>query len=199
VDLFTPHYPAHAASRAKIGFRFYVVGIPCGRRSSAPHPRVIKEFPVIHEYPGHWAHDIVAESRVNALVRLGFTQRHGTRPEQPGSSLGSWPVELARAIELGPVPRGRFYHVRRAKKGDHLGQREAAAPMFSGVFDCLRQPGDTSSRDGLSVICQSESTGRSSASEAPHKAEHLGIVVRQARILVARIPPSIISRSSQPN
>jgi hypothetical protein len=48
-----------------------------------------------------------------------------------------------------------------AKKGEHLGQREAAAPMFSSLFWHLRQPENTSSRDGLSVICQSE-LGRNS-------------------------------------
>ena len=31
------------------------------------------------------------------------------------------------------------------------------APIFSGFFDRPRQPENTSSRDGLSVICQSES------------------------------------------
>ena len=45
VDLFTPHYRgAHAASRAKTGFRIYVVGSRGGGGRSAPHPRVVEEF-----------------------------------------------------------------------------------------------------------------------------------------------------------
>ena len=45
VELFTPHYRgAHAASRAKAGFRIYVVGFRGGGGRSAPHPRVMEEF-----------------------------------------------------------------------------------------------------------------------------------------------------------
>jgi hypothetical protein len=45
VELFTPHYRgAHAASRAKTGFRIYVVGSRGGGGRSAPHPRVVDEF-----------------------------------------------------------------------------------------------------------------------------------------------------------
>jgi hypothetical protein len=45
VELFTPHYRgAHAASRAKAGFRIYVVGSRGGGGRSAPHPRVMEEF-----------------------------------------------------------------------------------------------------------------------------------------------------------
>ena len=45
VELFTPHYRgAHAASRAKTGFRIYVVGSRGGGGRSAPHPRVVEEF-----------------------------------------------------------------------------------------------------------------------------------------------------------
>ena len=45
VELFTPHYRgAHAASRAKAGFRIYVVGSRGGAGRSAPHPRVMEEF-----------------------------------------------------------------------------------------------------------------------------------------------------------
>ena len=45
VELFTPHYRgAHAASRAKTGFRIYVVGSRGGGGRSAPHPRVMEEF-----------------------------------------------------------------------------------------------------------------------------------------------------------
>src|SRR5688500_8022299 len=45
--------------------------------------------------------------------------------------------------------------VRRAKQGDRTGQREAAAPVFSNVFDHLSQPGSTPNFYRLSVICQS--------------------------------------------
>ena len=45
VELFTPHYRgAHAVSRAKTGFRIYVVGSRGGGGRSAPHPRVVEEF-----------------------------------------------------------------------------------------------------------------------------------------------------------
>jgi hypothetical protein len=45
VELFTPHYRgAHAASRAKAGFRIYVVGSRGGGGRSAPHPRGMEEF-----------------------------------------------------------------------------------------------------------------------------------------------------------
>ena len=45
VELFTPHYRgAHAASRAKTGFRIYVVGSRGGGGRSAPHPRIVEEF-----------------------------------------------------------------------------------------------------------------------------------------------------------
>jgi hypothetical protein len=45
VELFTPHYRgAHAASRAKTGFRIYVVGSRGSGGRSAPHPRVMEEF-----------------------------------------------------------------------------------------------------------------------------------------------------------
>ena len=45
VELFTPHYRgAHAASRARTGFRIYVVGSRGGGGRSAPHPRVMEEF-----------------------------------------------------------------------------------------------------------------------------------------------------------
>jgi hypothetical protein len=45
VELFTPHYRgAHAASRAKAGFRIYVVGSRGGGGRSQPHPRVVEEF-----------------------------------------------------------------------------------------------------------------------------------------------------------
>ncbi len=45
IELFTPHYRgAHAISRAKTGFRIYVVGSRGGGGRSAPHPRVVEEF-----------------------------------------------------------------------------------------------------------------------------------------------------------
>jgi hypothetical protein len=45
VELFTPHYRgAHAASRAKAGFRIYIVGSRGGGGRSAPHPRGMEEF-----------------------------------------------------------------------------------------------------------------------------------------------------------
>jgi hypothetical protein len=45
VELFTPHYRgAHAVSRAKTGFRIYVVGSRGGGGRSGPHPRVVEEF-----------------------------------------------------------------------------------------------------------------------------------------------------------
>jgi hypothetical protein len=45
VELFTPHYRgAHAASRAKTGFRIYVVGSRGGGGRSRPHPRDMEEF-----------------------------------------------------------------------------------------------------------------------------------------------------------
>jgi len=45
VELFTPHYRgAHAVSRAKTGFRIYVVGSRGGGGRSAPQPRVMEEF-----------------------------------------------------------------------------------------------------------------------------------------------------------
>jgi hypothetical protein len=45
VELFTRHYRgAHAASRAKTGFRIYVVGSRGGGARSAPHPRIMEEF-----------------------------------------------------------------------------------------------------------------------------------------------------------
>jgi hypothetical protein len=44
VELFTPHYRgAHAASRAKTGFRIYVVASRGGGRSG-PHPRIAEEL-----------------------------------------------------------------------------------------------------------------------------------------------------------
>ena len=45
VELFTPHYRgAHAANRAKTGFRSYVVGSRGGGGRSGPHPRIVEEF-----------------------------------------------------------------------------------------------------------------------------------------------------------
>ncbi len=45
VELFTPHYRgAHAASRAKTGFRIYVVGSRGAAAVPAPHPRGMEEF-----------------------------------------------------------------------------------------------------------------------------------------------------------
>ncbi len=45
VELFTPHYRgAHAASRAKTGFRFYLVGSRGGGGRSGPRPRGMEEF-----------------------------------------------------------------------------------------------------------------------------------------------------------
>jgi hypothetical protein len=45
VELFTPHYRgAHAASRARTGFRIYVVASRGNGGRSAPHPRVVEEF-----------------------------------------------------------------------------------------------------------------------------------------------------------
>jgi hypothetical protein len=47
-----------------------------------------------------------------------------------------------------------------------VGQREAAAPMFSGLFDHLRQPENTSSRNRLAIISQVGIIRRSSRGEA---------------------------------
>ena len=45
VELFTPHYRgAHAASRAKTGFRIYVVASRGGGGRSGPRPRGMEEF-----------------------------------------------------------------------------------------------------------------------------------------------------------
>jgi hypothetical protein len=45
VELFTPHYRgAHAASRAKTGFRIYVVGSRGSGGRSRPHPRIMEDF-----------------------------------------------------------------------------------------------------------------------------------------------------------
>jgi hypothetical protein len=45
VELFTPHYRgAHAASRARTGFRIYVVASRGGRGRSGPRPRGMDEF-----------------------------------------------------------------------------------------------------------------------------------------------------------
>jgi hypothetical protein len=45
VELFTPHYRgAHAASRAKTGFRIYVVASRGGGGRSRPHPRIMEDF-----------------------------------------------------------------------------------------------------------------------------------------------------------
>ena len=45
VELFTPHYRgAHAVSRAKTGFRIYVVGSRGSGGRSAPHPGVVEEL-----------------------------------------------------------------------------------------------------------------------------------------------------------
>ncbi len=45
VELFTPHYRgAHAASRAKTGFRIYVVASRTGGGRSRPHPRVMEDL-----------------------------------------------------------------------------------------------------------------------------------------------------------
>jgi hypothetical protein len=45
VELFTPHYRgAHAASRAKTGFRIYVVASRGRGGRSGPHPRGMEEF-----------------------------------------------------------------------------------------------------------------------------------------------------------
>lgn len=45
IELFTPHYRgAHAASRARTGFRIYLIGSRGGGGRSTPHPRVVEEF-----------------------------------------------------------------------------------------------------------------------------------------------------------
>ena len=45
VELFTPHYRgADAASRAKTGFRIYVVASRTGGGRSRPHPRVMEDL-----------------------------------------------------------------------------------------------------------------------------------------------------------
>ena len=46
--------------------------------------------------------------------------------------------------------------VRRAKKGDYMGQQKTAAPVFSRVFANLSQLHSTPNRYRLSVICQSD-------------------------------------------
>ena len=76
VELFTPHYRgAHAASRAKTGFRIYVVGFTRWRRSfraaSARHGGI----PVTHEYRHNPRFESVNMSRVTSLggVRLHAT------------------------------------------------------------------------------------------------------------------------------
>jgi len=45
VELFTSHYRgAHAASRARTGFRIYLVGSRGNGGGSGPHPRGMEEF-----------------------------------------------------------------------------------------------------------------------------------------------------------
>jgi hypothetical protein len=45
IELFTPHYRgAHAASRARTGFRIDVVASRGGGGRSRPHPRIMEEF-----------------------------------------------------------------------------------------------------------------------------------------------------------
>ena len=56
--------------------------------------------------------------------------------------------------------------VRSGKKGVYPGQRDTAAPMFSGFFDRWRLPENTSSRDGLSAVCQSRAPAHGDRSAA---------------------------------
>ena len=150
VELFTEHYRgAHAASHAQTGFRIYVVGSRGGRRTvrtaSARHGGV----PVTHEYPSHDIYDSVTEARVNALSGFGFTQRQreflvtvmvhsgcflerqycaftGTVRGQNSREFMARLVArgFARAIEPGPVRRGRLYHVHHKPLYEAIGQAD---------------------------------------------------------------------------
>jgi hypothetical protein len=75
VELFTPHYRgAHAASRAKTGFRIYLVASRGRGGRSGPPPRH-GGVPVTHEYPPNRTFDSVSVSRVSALRDHGLTLR----------------------------------------------------------------------------------------------------------------------------
>ena len=102
-----------------------------------------------HEYPGDWAYDSVTEARVNALAGFGFTQRQreflvtvmvhsgcflerqycaftGTVRGQNSREFMARLVArgFARAIEPGPVRRGRLYHVHHKPLYEAIGQAD---------------------------------------------------------------------------
>ncbi len=78
VELFTPHYRgAHAASRAKTGFRIYVVGSRGGGGRSAAASARHGGIPVTHEYPHNPTFDSVTISRV-IEPRVTSASRNGS-------------------------------------------------------------------------------------------------------------------------
>jgi hypothetical protein len=104
---------------------------------------------VTHEYPSHDFYDSVTRARVNALSHLGFTQRQreflvtvmvhsgcflerqycaftGTVRGQNSREFMSRLVSrgFARAIEPGPVRRGRLYHVHHKPLYEAIGQAD---------------------------------------------------------------------------
>ncbi len=102
-----------------------------------------------HEYPTHDIYDSVTEARVNALTGFGFTQRQreflvkvmvhsgcflerqycaftGTARGQNSREFMARLVArgFARAIEPGPVRRGRLYHVHHKPLYEAIGQAD---------------------------------------------------------------------------
>ena len=115
------------------------------RAASARHGGV----PVTHEYPSNDIYDSVTEARVNALGGFGFTERQreflvtvmvhsgcflerqycaftGTVRGQNSREFMARLVArgFARAIEPGPVRRGRLYHVHHKPLYEAIGQAD---------------------------------------------------------------------------
>jgi hypothetical protein len=136
VELLTPHYRGAPAASREDRLPHLCRPVTRGRRPfpalSAHHGGV----PVMHDYPRNPTFDRVSESRVGALTGFGFTQWQreflvtvmvhagcflerqycaftGTVRGQNSRELVARLVArgFARAIEPGPVRRGRLYHV----------------------------------------------------------------------------------------
>ena len=143
VELFTPHYRgAHAASRARTGFRIYVVASRGGGGRNGG-------VPVTHEYPPNRAFDSVSICRVAALREYELTQRQpeflvtvtvhsgcflerqyceftGTVRGQNSREFMARLVArgFVRAIEPGAVRCGRLYHVHHKPLYEAIGQAD---------------------------------------------------------------------------
>ena len=87
--------------------------------------------------------------------------RRGTSTHAPSRCSGgkrvNWDLDPPRMADGAPCrTRTCDLLVRSNSKGGNRGQRDTAAPMFTGLLSHPRQPENASSRRGLSVICQSE-------------------------------------------